>query len=520
MSKPTSKFEPVHILTPIKLSNQVQTNPKKWDPLTNKKESPVIPEAPTKVIPEKVIERSAAPPSLPQKTIVATQQAIKSSVLENNDPSSRFGFSNSFFNQTFETSTTITKNLVKSDNDKSNTTISSSSTTTTTTKITKSKLVSTNSTSTFSGKSNVAKDTNTLKIEEIFDDLNLKHPALSENKKQPVLNNFSTKATTLSQNTSVKVAPSVVVPPPPPPHKSSTSGMQPPKMNTTSASTANFLTGGKKALLIGINYTGQKNPLSGCQNDVKNLKTYLNLNEKDLMTLTDNHSTAHLKPTKKNILMGIDWLKKDAKIGDQLIFHFSGHGGQIKCTEDEYEEDGFDEVIFPLDYEAAGCIVDNDLYKVLVKDLPTGVHLTAIFDSCHSGSILDLPYEYNLEQKRFTAINSTKAKKFDSGWSMNKKDNIGSHQEKAPSSVNLGNVICLSGCKDSQTCSDVKYLGTAGKEATGAMSNALLTTLKANPNQSYSEMLNSLKVILEGKFNQLPQLSCSSPIDVNKKFSL
>ena len=33
----------------------------------------------------------------------------------------------------------------------------------------------------------------------------------------------------------------------------------------------------------------------------------------------------------------------------------------------------------------------------MVKSLPPGVRLTAIFDSCHSGSALDLPYIYSTQ---------------------------------------------------------------------------------------------------------------------------
>jgi hypothetical protein len=35
----------------------------------------------------------------------------------------------------------------------------------------------------------------------------------------------------------------------------------------------------------------------------------------------------------------------------------------------------------------------------MVKPLPPGCRLTAIFDSCHSGTALDLPYVYSTEGK-------------------------------------------------------------------------------------------------------------------------
>ena len=37
-------------------------------------------------------------------------------------------------------------------------------------------------------------------------------------------------------------------------------------------------------------------------------------------------------------------------------------------------------------------ILDDKLRKLLVDPLPVGAHLTAIFDSCHSGTMLDLDH--------------------------------------------------------------------------------------------------------------------------------
>ena len=72
----------------------------------------------------------------------------------------------------------------------------------------------------------------------------------------------------------------------------------------------------------------------------------------------------------------------------------TGHGGQTKDLDGD-EEDGYDEVIYPVDYKSAGHIVDDHIHHILVRPLKPGVRLTAIFDSCHSGSALDLPYIYS-----------------------------------------------------------------------------------------------------------------------------
>jgi len=55
-------------------------------------------------------------------------------------------------------------------------------------------------------------------------------------------------------------------------------------------------------------------------------------------------------------------------------------------------EDGFDETLIPVDFEKCGQIRDDYLYKTLVCPMKEGVTMTCIFDCCHSGTVLDLPY--------------------------------------------------------------------------------------------------------------------------------
>lgn len=49
-------------------------------------------------------------------------------------------------------------------------------------------------------------------------------------------------------------------------------------------------------------------------------------------------------------------------------------------------------------------------------------------------------------------------------------------------------------------------------EARGALSWAFIKSLKQRPNQSYLQLLNSIRNELEGKYTQKPQLSCSHPL--------
>lgn len=74
----------------------------------------------------------------------------------------------------------------------------------------------------------------------------------------------------------------------------------------------------------------------------------------------------------------------------------AGHGGQTKDLDGD-EDDGYDEVIYPVDFRQVGHITDDEMHRILVRPLQAGVRLTAIFDSCHSGTALDLPYIYSTQ---------------------------------------------------------------------------------------------------------------------------
>ncbi len=87
-------------------------------------------------------------------------------------------------------------------------------------------------------------------------------------------------------------------------------------------------TGRRKALLIGINYFGQRGQLRGCINDVRNMSAYLvehfGYKREDMVILTDDQQNPMSQPTKQNIFRAMHWLVKDAQSNDSLFFHYSG----------------------------------------------------------------------------------------------------------------------------------------------------------------------------------------------------
>jgi hypothetical protein len=252
----------------------------------------------------------------------------------------------------------------------------------------------------------------------------------------------------------------------------------------------------------------------------------------DMVILTDDQSHPMSQPTKANMIRAMHWLVKDARPNDSLFVHFSGHGGRTPDLDGD-EEDGFDDVIYPVDYRTTGHIVDDDMHDIMVRPLLPGVRLTAIFDSCHSGTALDLPYVYSTQgmlkepnlakeaaQDLFTAV--TAYGKGDLGGVASaaigffkKAANGDSARERTlQTKTSPADVIMFSGSKDTQTSADTFQ----GGEARGALSWAFIEILKQHPQQSYLQLLNAIRAMLEGKYSQRPQLSCSHPLDVNLLF--
>ncbi|ETW04553.1 hypothetical protein H310_03779 [Aphanomyces invadans] len=301
----------------------------------------------------------------------------------------------------------------------------------------------------------------------------------------------------------------------------------------------------KKALFIGINYFGTDAELRGCIKDVENLHRFVKdrcgFPANNMRRLTDDQQ-GHDRPTRANILAGMRWLVENARPGDSLFFHYSGHGSQQKDADGD-EADGMDETICPVDYDTAGMITDDEMHSIMCASLPAGVKLTAIFDCCHSGSVLDLPFMYtvdgNLEihedDRRavgarhilnagldFLRGNSEKAKAdFKAGMDAfnaaptEKTGPVAEHRVKDRTTA--ADVILLSGCKDTQTSADAVIEGTA----TGAMSYAFIAAMnKYSLNLSYQDLLKTLREFMMSEYTQVPCLSAGRPVTMKVQFSL
>lgn len=243
----------------------------------------------------------------------------------------------------------------------------------------------------------------------------------------------------------------------------------------------------KYALLVGINYKGTDAALRGCINDVRSMKSYLVNNrgysEENITVLTEEDSIA---PTCGNIKheLGKLILKSHSQEAEELWLHYSGHGSNTRDRDGD-EDDGKDETIVPLDFRRSGMITDDQLHDYL-EHLPKKCKMYCIFDCCHSGTILDLKYQYK-------------------GHSRNAVE--------SPNPALKGNVLMISGCMDTQTSADAKI----SRKWQGAMTDAYIKCIKDNI--TCENLLHDMRECLKrGGYSQYPQMCSSCPVTEIQKW--
>lgn len=232
----------------------------------------------------------------------------------------------------------------------------------------------------------------------------------------------------------------------------------------------------KYACLVGINYEGTSDSLRGCVNDVHDIESLLvnrfQYESSNIVKLTDSMAT------RDNILKAFTMLLKNSEQGSNLFFSFSGHGYYTKhlCRSDDTtdnETDGNDEIIICNDNS---YIIDDEFRSLLQTHLKKDTSLFAIFDNCHSGTVLDLPYEYSALSVEQTGKKSM-----------------------------MSQVILVSGCCDDQVSMDALLDG----KYSGALTHFFVKLFQdQNGSITYDEMMQLLtKNLKTNGFTQKPCLS-------------
>ncbi len=148
----------------------------------------------------------------------------------------------------------------------------------------------------------------------------------------------------------------------------------------------------KLALLVGIDDYKYISDLRGTVNDVKNMKALLVESfgfpddEQHIRVLTNSEAT------RDAIINAIEeHLIAKATKDSIVVFHYSGHGSQLKDPEGGDETDGWDETLVAYDSGHADPhpnrdITDDEINELLQKLTDKTPNVTLIFDSCHSGT--------------------------------------------------------------------------------------------------------------------------------------
>jgi metacaspase-1 len=263
-----------------------------------------------------------------------------------------------------------------------------------------------------------------------------------------------------------------------------------------------------KALLVGINkYKLPGCDLQGCVNDVTNVRDvlfkYYGFKVRQIRVLAD------ARATKKAIMTRLEWLVKAAKSGDRLLFHFSGHGSQIRDRDGDELKDHLDEILCPHDMDWDGTYIVDDELKTVFSTLPKDVKLDVLLDCCHSGTgtreaaALSL---FNASENASPMRMRFLSPPIDILCRQLDEDDL--PFVRILKAANPGNHALFSGCKDNQTSADAYIAGSYNGAFTYYLCKHIRDTQGA---LSRSDLLKRLRASLRHEgYSQVPQLECQT----------
>ena len=294
----------------------------------------------------------------------------------------------------------------------------------------------------------------------------------------------------------------------------------------------------KVVILIACEYVnyeelGILHRLPGCHNDIKKMKNMLishyEYKHSDFIILSDECKD-YIQPTQMNIMKTLEKVTQDIDLS-QIVIYYSGHGTR---TKDKFYKKNqsdkiitanpansiniqkylktlytFEDCVVPCDYLEAGLISDVYFRTHFWSKIPVWTRITAIFDSCNSGSIFNLPFRYKgentLERDLSFEIHKT--------------------AKSQPISTNLPFIITISGCRNDQKSVAVNQINKShgncadydGKKNQweGCMSVAFHEVLKSRNfgKIGLDTLIDEMRSLLKHwNYPQIPQLSLSQDV--------
>lgn len=251
-------------------------------------------------------------------------------------------------------------------------------------------------------------------------------------------------------------------------------------------------------LLVGINkYKEPGSDLSGCVNDVIDMHDYLTVHggfDKRKVKVLTNHNA-----TQGAMIQGLNWLmeagQKDA--GAELLFHYSGHGSQVKSKVGDDETDGLTEILCPYDIDDHwDDPLSDDVLKDIFKAKPKTANLTVILDSCFSGGMSRM--SKNHEKSRYRQAPGVEIP----------------HQHKIPTnriglkqapdgneSMSMNHIL-MSACRENQTAADAYIEG----KYNGAFTYGIIKALGCVLTPTVRDLFYAATLVIKSDYEQRPCL--------------
>lgn len=271
----------------------------------------------------------------------------------------------------------------------------------------------------------------------------------------------------------------------------------------------------RRALLVGINqYQDPRNNLKGCVNDVlmmgKLITENFGFSHENVRLLIDDRATT------ANIRQRLRWLVDDAGPGSVLLFHYSGHGSQVRDRNGDEMDDALDEIICPYDLNWDDPFTDDEFAHV-IDSVPAGVNLTMILDCCHSGTgtrqFFKEPGLRGRAQTRFlipppdVGFRMAAGVEIDPGRPERTVNMVGTRQlatRRFGQSLTEQNAILISGCRADQTSAD----DWIEADYHGALTYSLVRAITdSRYSLSYGDLIETAGNWLEvNSYDQVPQL--------------
>lgn len=252
----------------------------------------------------------------------------------------------------------------------------------------------------------------------------------------------------------------------------------------------------KYLILAGSNFLGTPNQLSGCINDLANVRAAAEA--RGFAVLADLRDHAMTAANWKAALLAA---AACAQAGDLVLHMHSHHGAQI---EDPAEPEGLAEVWCPDDFDwSPEHMIEDHWMGQLVASLAAGALWVDWADCCHAGDSLRTFWGKG-ERPRYIENPALR------GWIFNTV----SRPMVVAGPDRRG--ILLAACRSDQTSADAVIDG----QACGAFTAKMLAAGAIANTDTYGELLAAATLGLQlGGFNQRPELDCPTGGDALVSFT-